>query len=178
MRPHVELIQQGDLCWHDAELPKGDSQGVKQRNLSYDEEDGSASMRVVFEKAWKRPGGYHEADTEWYVEQGLIRIGDRILGKGGYWRAPAGLAPTGERLRQAETETSRPSLTAREAPTYSRRRAVRHDRGSAKSTRPSGLEAGHLARTRGKAALQVAEEPVGSGGCAGYRFAWGERARQ
>lgn len=92
MRPHVELIQQGDLCWHDAELPKGDSQGVKQRNLSYDEEDGSASMRVVFEKAWKRPGGYHEADTEWYVEQGLIRIGDRMLGKGGYWRAPAGLA--------------------------------------------------------------------------------------
>ncbi len=91
MRPHVELIQQADLCWHAAELPKG-GQGAKQRNLSYDEEDGSASMRVVFDKAWGRPGGYHHADTEWYVEDGLMRIGDRYLGKGGYWRAPAGLA--------------------------------------------------------------------------------------
>ena len=91
MRPHVELIQQSDLCWHAAELPKG-GQGAKQRNLSYDEEDGSASMRVVFDKAWSRPGGYHEADTEWYVEEGTVRIGDRYLTKGGYWRAPAGLA--------------------------------------------------------------------------------------
>jgi len=91
MRPHVELIQEADLCWHAAELPKG-GQGAKQRNLSYDEEDGSASMRVVFDKAWSRPGGYHEADTEWYVEEGRIRIGDRYLTKGGYWRAPAGLA--------------------------------------------------------------------------------------
>ena len=91
MRPHVELIQEADLCWHAAELRKG-GQGAKQRNLSYDEEDGSASMRVVFDKAWSRPGGYHEADTEWYVEEGRIRIGDRYLTKGGYWRAPAGLA--------------------------------------------------------------------------------------
>ncbi len=91
MRPHVELIQQADLCWHAAELPKG-GQGAKQRNLSYDEEDGSASMRVVFDKAWSRPAGYHHADTEWYVEDGLVRIGDRYLTKGGYWRAPAGLA--------------------------------------------------------------------------------------
>ncbi|NND54361.1 MAG: DUF4437 domain-containing protein [Gammaproteobacteria bacterium] len=91
MRPHVELIQQSDLCWHAAELPKG-GLGAKQRNLSYDEEDGSASMRVLFDKAWSRPGGYHEADTEWYVEEGRMRIGDRYLEKGGYWRAPAGLA--------------------------------------------------------------------------------------
>ncbi|MGI9307611.1 MAG: DUF4437 domain-containing protein [Gammaproteobacteria bacterium] len=92
MRPHVELIQQADLCWHDAELPRGQGKGVKQRNLSYDEEDGSASMRVLFDKAWSRPGGYHHADLEWYIVEGQIRIGDRYLGKGGYWRAPAGLA--------------------------------------------------------------------------------------
>lgn len=92
MRPHVELIQQDDLCWHLPELPGGSGKGVRQRNLSYDEEDGSASLRVVFDKAWSRPGGYHEADTEWYIESGRIRIGDRYLGKGGYWRAPAGLA--------------------------------------------------------------------------------------
>ncbi len=92
MRPHVELIQQSDLCWHDAELPRGQGKGVKQKNLSYDEEDGSASLRVIFDKAWSRPSGYHSADTEWYIVSGRIRIGDRYLGKGAYWRAPAGLA--------------------------------------------------------------------------------------
>jgi hypothetical protein len=92
MRPHVELIQQADLCWHEAELPGGQGKGAKQKNLSYDEEDGSASLRVIFDKAWSRPGGYHSADTEWYIVSGRIRIGDRYLAKGAYWRAPAGLA--------------------------------------------------------------------------------------
>ena len=82
MRPHVELIQEADLCWHPAELIKGSGTGVKQRNLSYDEEDGSASMRVLFDKPWSRPAGYHSADVEWYVVEGRIRIGDRYLGKG------------------------------------------------------------------------------------------------
>ena len=92
MRPHVELIQESDLVWHEAELPRGQGKGTKQKNLSYDEEDGSASMRVVFDKAWSRPGGYNHADIEWYVIQGRIRVGDRYMGKGGYLRAPAGLA--------------------------------------------------------------------------------------
>lgn len=92
MRPHVECIQEADLCWHEAELPRGQGKGVKQRNLSYDEEDGSASLRVLFDKAWSRPAGYHHADIEWYVVKGRVRIGDRFLVKGGYWRAPAGLA--------------------------------------------------------------------------------------
>ncbi|MEC9374831.1 MAG: DUF4437 domain-containing protein [Pseudomonadota bacterium] len=91
MRPHVEMIQEADLCWHEAELPRGQGKGVKQKNLSYDEEDGSASLRVLFDKAWSRPAGYHNADTEWYIVGGRIRIGDRYLGKGAYWRAPAGL---------------------------------------------------------------------------------------
>jgi len=90
MRPHVELIQQADLCWHEAELPRGDGR-ASQRNLSYDEEDGSASTLVRFESAWSRPGGYHHADTEWYVTQGEVRLGERVLTKGQYFRAPAGL---------------------------------------------------------------------------------------
>jgi hypothetical protein len=90
VRPHVELIQQGDLCWHEAELPRGEGK-VRQRNLSYDEEDGSASMRVLFDSAWHRPAGYHHADVEWYLVKGTMKIGDRMLAKGAYFRAPAGL---------------------------------------------------------------------------------------
>ena len=76
MRPHVELIQEADLIWHEAELPRGQGKGAKQKNLSVDEEDGSASMRVMFDKAWSRPAGYHHADVEWYVVEGRMRIGD------------------------------------------------------------------------------------------------------
>jgi len=90
VRPHVELIQQSDLCWHAAELPKGEGK-VRQRNLSYDEEVGGASTKLIFDSAWHRPAGYHHADTEWYVLAGEIRFGAKLLGKGAYFRAPAGL---------------------------------------------------------------------------------------
>ena len=90
MRPHVELIQEADLCWHPAELFGGEGK-VRQRNLSYDEEDGSASTRLRFDSAWHRPGGYHNADVEWFVMTGAMKLGDRLLGKGAYFRAPAGL---------------------------------------------------------------------------------------
>jgi len=86
----VELIQESDLCWHEAELTRGQGK-ARQRNLSYDEEDGSASTRVIFESAWERPAGYNHSDVEWYVVNGAIKIGERLLGKGAYYRAPAGL---------------------------------------------------------------------------------------
>jgi quercetin dioxygenase-like cupin family protein len=90
VRPHVELIQEKDLVWHEAELHRGSGR-ARQRNLSYDEENGAASTRVVFDKAWSRPAGYHHADVEWYIKQGQVKLGARLLGKGTYLRVPAGL---------------------------------------------------------------------------------------
>ena len=78
MRPHVELIQEKDLVWHEAELHKGSGR-ARQRNLSYDEENGAASTRVVFDKAWSRAGGYHHADVEWYVMKGRVKLGDQVV---------------------------------------------------------------------------------------------------
>ena len=89
MRPHVELIEAGDLLWHAAELPHGDGD-ARQRNLSYDEENGAASLQVEFTTDWKRGPGYHTAQTEWFVLEGSVTIGDQRLGKGGYWCAPTG----------------------------------------------------------------------------------------
>lgn len=91
MRPHVELIHEDDYIWHPGELPSGEGK-ARQRNLSLDEEDGSASMRVEFMSDWGRPGGYHFAETEWYVLEGEIQVGDQKLGKGGYFHAPKGVA--------------------------------------------------------------------------------------
>ena len=90
MRPHVELIDENDLLWHPAELPHGDGE-ARQRNLSYDEENGAASLQVEFVTDWHRVPGQHSAQTEWFVLDGSISIGERTLGKGGYWVAPRGV---------------------------------------------------------------------------------------
>lgn len=89
MRPHVETVQNTDLMWHPAELPGGEGKAV-QRNLSYDEENGAASTEVYFPSGWSRPSGFHYADTEWFVLDGEVKVGNRVLGRHGYLRAPAG----------------------------------------------------------------------------------------
>src|ERR687895_497401 len=91
MRPHVELIQEADYIFHPGEFPKAEGKAL-QKNLSLDEEDGSASLRVDFTSDWGRPGGYHFADTEWYVLEGEIEVGGQKLAKGGYFQAPKGIA--------------------------------------------------------------------------------------
>ena len=90
MRPHVEFIDQKDLLWHVAELPHGEGE-ARQKNLSYDEEDGSASMRVEFTSAWSRVSGLHTALTEWFILEGEVTIGGKVMGEGDYWCAPKGV---------------------------------------------------------------------------------------
>lgn len=90
MRPHVETVDERDLIWHVAEFEHATGT-AKQRNLCYDEEDGSASLKVHFTSTWSRPAGTHVADTEWYVLEGEVRIGDTVLGPEGYWHAAAGV---------------------------------------------------------------------------------------
>lgn len=94
MRPHIELIHEDDYVWHEAELPFGRGE-TRQRNLSIDEEDGSASTRIDFVADFSRPPGFHVADTEWYVLDGQITVGRKHLGKGGYFHAPKGRAMPG-----------------------------------------------------------------------------------
>lgn len=89
MRPHVELILEDDYVWHPAELPHAQGEAV-QRNLSVDEEDGSASLRVDFRSELTRPAGRHAADTEWYVLEGEVEVGGRALGPRGYVYAARG----------------------------------------------------------------------------------------
>lgn len=89
MRPHVELIDEHDLLWHPAEFPHGSGE-ARQRNLSYDEENGAASLKVEFTSDWQRPAGLHAAQTEWFVLKGEVEIGEHRVGEGAYWCAPSG----------------------------------------------------------------------------------------
>lgn len=90
MRPHVELIDEKDLIWHPAELPGGDGTAV-QRNLAYDEEDGSVSAKIHFESDWSRPAGVQKAQIEWYILKGEVRLGDQVLVANDYWMTPGGV---------------------------------------------------------------------------------------
>ena len=90
MRPHVEMIDEKDLIFHPSELIGGSGTAL-QKNLSYDEEDGSVSAKIHFETEWTRPAGVHVAQTEWYVLEGEVTIGDEVLTDGGYWMTPAGV---------------------------------------------------------------------------------------
>lgn len=90
MRPHVELVDERDLIWHIAEFSHASGEALQQ-NLSYDEEDGSASLRVKFDSDWSRPAGLHSALTEWYILSGEVTLGDQTLTDGDYWCAPKGI---------------------------------------------------------------------------------------
>jgi len=91
MRPHVEQIDEKDLIWHPSELVGATAGSAKQRNLSYDEENGAVSAKIQFESFWTRPAGVHKAQTEWYVLSGEVKIGDEVLTEGGYWCTPPGV---------------------------------------------------------------------------------------
>ena len=95
MRPHVELIDERDLIWHQAEFVHATGT-AEQRNLCYDEEDGSLSAKVRFTSDWTRPAGVHHAETEWFVLGGQVTLhhrdgSDEVMGEGGYWMAPTGV---------------------------------------------------------------------------------------
>ncbi len=99
MRPHVELIDDKDLIWHPAEFV-GAEGTARQKNLAYDEEDGSVSAKIEFTSDWSRPAGVHDAQTEWYVLNGEVQIGDEVLGEGGYWAAPGGVLTPAIKVKQ------------------------------------------------------------------------------
>ncbi len=90
MRPHVEIVDERDYLWHPSELVRGEGD-ARQRNLAYDEEDGSVSSSLFFPGGWGRPAGIHHAETEWYVLEGEVRLGDEVLTAGGYFMAPTGV---------------------------------------------------------------------------------------
>ena len=90
MRPHVELIDEKDLLWHPAEFPHA-SGSARQRNLNYCEEKGEASLSVEFTSDWQRPAGVHAAQTEWYLLEGEMQVGDDTLRANDYWIAPLGV---------------------------------------------------------------------------------------
>ena len=64
---------------------------------------------MLFRGDWRRPAGFHAADTEWFVLSGRVRAGERTLGPHGYLRAPAAM-----RVPELEVEKGSEVLVFRE----------------------------------------------------------------
>ncbi|QCX27990.1 DUF4437 domain-containing protein [Nocardioides jishulii] len=90
MRPHVEMIHEADYVWHPAELPGGVGEAVERR-LSVDEEDGSSSLVLEFVTDWSRPAGVPEADTEFFLVEGEMTYGGRVMAPWEYVHVPKGV---------------------------------------------------------------------------------------
>jgi hypothetical protein len=90
MRPHVELIHEGDYIWHGAELVGGE--GRAQRAAAVGGRGGWVVVAAIdFETDWGRGPGIHHANTEYYVLDGELEIGGRKIGTGAYVYAPKGV---------------------------------------------------------------------------------------
>lgn len=90
-RPHVECVHVDDLAWGPAELPYSEG-GCRQKVLSMDWDTRAASLYMQLDPGWRRPRGYHHADTEYFVLEGDLTIEDKKLTRGCYFRAPKYLA--------------------------------------------------------------------------------------
>ena len=64
MRPHVELIQQSDLCWHPAE-PHGAQENNAKKSLMM------KKMDLVQQKSFLKPLGIVLADITKQIQNGL-----------------------------------------------------------------------------------------------------------
>lgn len=90
-RPHVECVDIKDMPWTPANLPKSTG-SARQRVLSMDWDTKAASLYIQLDPGWNRPKGYNHADTEYFVLEGELAIGEYRLYSGCYFRAPRYMA--------------------------------------------------------------------------------------
>lgn len=86
-RPHVECVDIRDLPWGPANLVNSNAK-ARQKVLSIDWNTRAASLYMQLEPGWTRAKGYHHADTEIYVIDGELTVGDHRLYAGCYYRVP------------------------------------------------------------------------------------------
>lgn len=109
-RAHVEFICPKDLSWAPAVLPKSTG-GARQKVLSMDWDTKAASLYMQLDPGWSRPRGYYLANTEIYVLEGELTVGERTMGPGFFHRVPKRLA-----VGPFETSSGATLLYFREGP--------------------------------------------------------------
>lgn len=93
-RPHIDFIQPQLLTWrhhHEASHRKNTEVKV----LSYDDEDGAASLLLRYPVGWRGTGDRSERAEEVFVLEGTLELNGQSLTKGSYAYWPVGSAFSG-----------------------------------------------------------------------------------
>ncbi len=90
-RPHIEPYCELNEDFKRFDLPgfPGDSE---YKVLSLDRDTGACSLKMRFHAGYRRPPGLSYSDTEYFILNGTMKIGDQIYGPGQYIFLPAGMA--------------------------------------------------------------------------------------
>ncbi|CAB1369599.1 DUF4437 domain-containing protein [Denitratisoma oestradiolicum] len=90
-RPHIEPFCDRDISFKNMALP-GFRQGFRYKMLSLDTDTGACTMTVQLDGGYKQPPGFSWSELELLVIEGEMNWGDKKVGKGHYFFAPAGYA--------------------------------------------------------------------------------------
>jgi hypothetical protein len=89
-RPHIEPYVELNDAYKKWDLP-GVPLGSQYKVLSIDRDNGACSLKVQFDAGYRRKPGMSYSDSELFILDGRVKIGDTVYGRGHYYFIPAGV---------------------------------------------------------------------------------------
>jgi hypothetical protein len=90
-RPHIEPYVELNDGYKVFSFP-GFPEGSYYKVLSLDEDTGACSLKMKFNAGYYRQPGMSYSDSEMFILEGRVMIGNQTYGRGHYWFVPAGVA--------------------------------------------------------------------------------------
>ncbi|MDP6415647.1 MAG: DUF4437 domain-containing protein, partial [Gammaproteobacteria bacterium] len=90
-RPHIEPYVELNDGYKVFSFP-GFPEGSYYKVLSLDEDTGACSLKMKFNAGYYRQPGMSYSDSEMFILEGRVMIGNQTYGRGHYWFIPAGVA--------------------------------------------------------------------------------------
>ena len=90
-RPHIEPYVELNDSYQPFSLP-GFPSGSHYKVLSLDKDNGSCSLKMKFDAGYSRPAGMSYSDSELFILEGRVTVGNEMYGRGHYCFLPAGVS--------------------------------------------------------------------------------------
>ncbi len=91
MRKHIEPFVDRDVSFKKLEL-KGIPSGYNYKMLSIDDASGACTMSVQWDAGYKQPPSAAHSDIEIFIQDGSMKIGEKLCVKGEYLFVPRGVS--------------------------------------------------------------------------------------
>ena len=90
-RPHIEPFVDRDVGFKKMTMGSMPN-GMQYKTLSMDTDNGAVTMTVQYDAGYKSPPGFCYNEIELFIQEGSLKVGDQVCGKGHYFFIPAGKA--------------------------------------------------------------------------------------